>query len=89
MASIMAFFNYYLNQYSELFGKLKRRKANKVDPMMVWDMTKQGMNRYEITKELFPDSVGTDDFHVNYKRIDRALKKAEKEIGEAHRQATK
>ncbi len=82
MASMMAFLNYFLIQYSELLGKLKRRRTTKVDPMMVWDMTKQGMNRYEITKEVFPDSVGTVDFHVYYKRIDRALEKAKKEIGE-------
>jgi hypothetical protein len=88
VANIMAFLNYFIIHYSELLGESKRRRATKVDPMVVWDMTKRGMNRYEITKELFPDSVGTVDLNVYYKRIDRALKKAEKEIGEAHKQAT-
>jgi len=88
MVNIMAFLNYYIDKYSNLINQPKRKRATKVDYMKVWDMIAKGMNRYEITKELFPDSVGTVDFHVNYKRIDRALKKAEKEIGEAHKQAT-
>lgn len=82
MSDIMVYLNYYLYYYSNYVKGSKRKRSTKVDPIMAWDMATKGMNPYEITKELFPDSVGTGDFLVYYKRVDRAIKKAANEIGE-------
>jgi|GEM_PF-1713183 len=82
MSNIMISLNYHLYHYSNYVKQSKRKRSTKVDPIIAWDMAMKGMNPYEITKELFPDSVGASDFLVYYKRVDRAIKKAAKEIGE-------